>query len=91
MNYKAVYKGYGNNKNEKNMASLNDRKVLPICYLCNKVPPGGLRSGFFLKGIFICNECEKELINCNPNKKEEYMLTMAKLKNILFKGKTPIS
>lgn len=90
MNYKAIYKGYINSTSEENPTSSNERKVLPICYLCNKVPQGGIRSGFFLKGIFICNECEKKLINCNPEKKEEYMLTMAKLKNILFKEKTPV-
>ncbi|PKM87143.1 MAG: hypothetical protein CVU87_10260 [Firmicutes bacterium HGW-Firmicutes-12] len=63
-----------------------DRKVLPICFLCNKVPDEGIRSGFFLRGIFICNKCEEELINSQPEHKEEYMLTIAKLRNILFKN-----
>ncbi|MBZ4654554.1 MAG: Inhibitor of sigma-G Gin [Peptococcaceae bacterium] len=63
-------------------------KVLPVCYLCNKVPKEGIKSGFFLKGIFICEECEKELINIKPEKHDEYMLTIAKLRHILFKNKS---
>jgi superfamily II helicase len=69
-------------KNDRNI----DRKVLPICFLCKKVPEEGIRSGFFLKGIFICNKCEQELINSQPEKREEYMLTIAKLRNILFQN-----
>jgi superfamily II helicase len=64
----------------------SDRKVLPICFFCNKVPEEGIRSGFFLRGIFICSMCEEELINSQPEHKEEYMLTIAKLRNILFKN-----
>lgn len=66
-----------------------DRKVLPVCYLCNEVPEEGIRSGFFLRGIFICNKCEGELINSKPEQREEYMLTIAKLRNILFKDNKP--
>lgn len=69
-------------KNDSNI----DRKVLPICFFCKKVPEEGIRSGFFLKGIFICNKCEQELINSQPEKREEYMLTIAKLRNILFQN-----
>lgn len=69
----------------KNDSSL-DRKVLPVCFLCKKVPDEGIRSGFFLKGIFICSKCEQELINSQPEKREEYMLTIAKLRNILFQN-----
>lgn len=68
---------------------LKSRKVLPVCYLCNKVPDEGIRSGFFLKRIFICSTCERELINCRPEEKEEYMLTIAKLRNILYKEGKP--
>lgn len=62
-----------------------ERKVLPICYLCNNVPEDGIRSGFFLKGIFICHKCEMELINGNPDNKEEYMIMLAKLRQVLFR------
>lgn len=61
-----------------------DRKLLPVCYLCNEVPAEGIRSGFFLKGIYICSECERDLINSKPGEKDEYMLTIAKLRYILF-------
>lgn len=64
-------------------------KVLPVCFLCNKVPEEGIRGGFFLRGIFICSKCEEELINSRPEKREEYMLTIAKLRNILFKDNKP--
>lgn len=75
-------KGYAKEKDSK-----KSHKVLPVCYLCSKVPEDGIRGGFFLKGIFICNECEKELINSRPERKEEYMLTIAKLRGILFQDK----
>lgn len=65
-------------------ASLN-RKVLPVCFLCNMVPEEGIRSGFFLKGIFICGQCEHELINCNIENTEKYKLAIEKLREILFK------
>lgn len=61
------------------------RKVLPVCFLCHQVPQDGIRSGFFLRGIFICSKCEEELINSRPEQREEYMLTIAKLRKILFK------
>lgn len=62
-------------------------KLLPVCFLCNRVPPDGIRDGFFLRGIFICTQCEQELIQSRPEEKEEYMLAIAKLRNILFKDK----
>ncbi len=67
--------------------NLKDHKVLPVCFLCCKVPSEGIKSGFFLKGVFICSDCEQELINSKPEEKEEYMLTIAKLRNILFMDK----
>lgn len=61
-----------------------DRKVVPICTLCNEVPEQGIRSGFFLRGVFICHDCEEELITDNSNKQDDYYLAMAKLKKVLF-------
>lgn len=69
-------------------AEADCRKVLPVCFFCSEVPEGGLKSGFFLKGIFICCECEKKLLNSSPEEKEEYMLTIAKLRNIIFREKS---
>ena len=66
------------------------RKVLPVCFLCGNVPKGGIKDGFFLKGIFICSDCERELINSRAGQKEEeYMLSIAKLRHILFRGPKP--
>lgn len=62
-----------------------ERKILPVCFLCNKVPEQGIRSGFFLRGIFICHACETELINTRSHEKEEYKLAISKLRQILFK------
>lgn len=64
-----------------------NHKVLPVCFLCCRVPPEGLKNGFFLRGLFICSECEQKLINRKPEEKEEYMLTIAKLRNVLFTDK----
>ncbi|MCR4442133.1 MAG: sigma factor G inhibitor Gin, partial [Peptococcaceae bacterium] len=74
-------------KNQKDEYA--ERKVLPVCFFCNKVPEEGIRSGFFLRGIFICEKCEKELVCSKPEKREEYMLSIAKLRNILFKDDKP--
>jgi|GEM_PF-3377842 len=87
MNYK-IAKQEPHKRNNSNDDA--DRKVLPVCFLCCNVPEGGIRSGFFLRGIFICRECERELINNRPEEKEEeYMLTIAKLRHILFKDNKP--
>jgi hypothetical protein len=69
---------------EKGRVSVN-RKVLPICFLCNMVPAEGIASGFFLKGVFICGQCENELISCNIDNHVKYKLTIEKLREILFK------
>ena len=86
MNYKMVKQDAirRNNNNEFN------GKVLPVCFLCSNVPAGGIRNGFLLRGIFICRDCEQELINSKPEEKEEeYLLTIAKLRHILFKDNKP--
>ncbi|MDD2433423.1 MAG: sigma factor G inhibitor Gin [Clostridia bacterium] len=69
---------------EEKVVSIN-QKVLPICFLCNTVPQEGIRRGFFLKGIFICGQCEDELISCDINNTEKYKLALEKLREILFK------
>lgn len=87
MNYKMVKQG--SIKRNKSSNEIN-RKVLPVCFLCSRVPEGGIRNGFLLRGIFICKDCERELINSKPEEKEEeYMLTIAKLRHILFKDNKP--
>jgi hypothetical protein len=73
--------------NGGNCANFNERKVLPICSLCKMVPEKGIRSGFFMKGIFICSCCENELITCKPESSGEYKLAIAKLRKALFKEK----
>ena len=70
---------------EKKSLATDNRKVLPICFLCNLVPKMGMCSGFFLKGVFICSQCEQELISSNAKEQESYKIVIAKLKGILFK------
>lgn len=60
-------------------------KILPVCFLCNRVPDLGIRSGFYLRGIFICHSCEAGLINAGAQEKEEYLLAISKLRRVLFK------
>ena len=79
MNYNAYDTKYLQPNKER-----KEQKVVPVCFLCNKVPKEGFCSGFFLRGIFVCNECEEELIKCKPEKEEEYYLTIAKLRRVLF-------
>ena len=61
-----------------------ERKIVPVCFLCNQVPEHGLRSGFFLKGIFICSACEAELISSKDLDKHEFMLAVSRLRGHLF-------
>jgi len=62
-----------------------ERKVLPVCFLCGQVPEQGLRNGFFLRGVFICCSCEAELITAQAQEKKEYLRAISKLRQILFK------
>ncbi|MDX9872477.1 MAG: sigma factor G inhibitor Gin [Clostridia bacterium] len=80
MNRPAVNNRLYNGKDHK-----TERKVLPVCFLCHEVPSDGIRSGFFLRGIFICSKCEEDLIHSQPEQHEKYQLTIAKLRKILFK------
>lgn len=36
--------------------------LLPRCYFCGEVPPGGIRGGIKVKKAFICIKCEKEIV-----------------------------
>jgi len=83
--------GFQNSGGEvkNNNGEPEERKLLPVCFFCHEVPEEGIRSGFFLRGIFICEKCEKELVCSKPEKKDEYMLSIAKLRHILFKDEPP--
>ena len=37
--------------------------LLPRCYFCGEVPPGGIRGGIKVKKAFICIKCEKEIVS----------------------------
>lgn len=38
-------------------------ELLPRCYFCGEVPPGGIRGGIKVKKAFICIKCEKEIVS----------------------------
>ncbi|HHZ16307.1 MAG TPA: sigma factor G inhibitor Gin [Peptococcaceae bacterium] len=60
-------------------------KLLPVCALCQYVPERGLAGGFFLKGVFICDSCENELLTSKPENEQQYQETIAKLRKAFFK------
>ncbi|QGU00588.1 hypothetical protein SYNTR_1994 [Candidatus Syntrophocurvum alkaliphilum] len=37
--------------------------ILPVCGLCGNVPNEGLRDGIKLKKLFICTQCENDIVN----------------------------
>ncbi len=37
--------------------------LLPRCGLCQKVPEHGIAGGLKLKQLFVCQECEKLILN----------------------------
>lgn len=87
MEDKAIKKETKDSPVTVNTHTSSNRKVLPICFLCNMVPEEGIRSGFLLKGIFICSRCENELINSKPENSEKYREAITKLRKVLFREK----
>ncbi|MDD4047716.1 MAG: sigma factor G inhibitor Gin [Clostridia bacterium] len=79
-----VNKDIPTDKNEGVASSNTYGELLPVCYLCNKVPEAGMCSGFFLKGIFICSNCEYELINSNVEDVDKYNIAIKKIRKLIF-------
>jgi len=44
---------------------MENHKIVPVCLICHQVPRGGIRAGIFIKGKFICDTCEKQLIEAD--------------------------
>ncbi len=41
---------------------MENNKIVPTCLICHQVPQDGFRAGIFIRKKFICNACEKQLI-----------------------------
>ena len=40
-----------------------DGVILPVCFICGKVHKEGMHGGIYIKGKFICFDCEAEICN----------------------------
>lgn len=56
-------------------------KLLPICLICDQVPPEGIMGGLVVNGNFICAKCEEELLSITSDD-VKYILFQEKLKKI---------
>ena len=56
-------------------------KLLPICLVCEQVPPEGIMGGIVINGNFLCTSCEKELLSVAEGD-ARYKLFQDKLKKI---------
>jgi hypothetical protein len=54
---------------------------LPQCFLCGRIPKKGYREGIVINNCFICESCEKKIVNIT-NKDKYYYEVAAKLKKI---------
>lgn len=41
---------------------MEEKKILPVCIICEQVPSGGIRDGIMISGGFICSKCEQEIV-----------------------------
>lgn len=67
-------------------AVLTDNKdlapLLPVCALCEEVPARGIRGGYMLNKSFICNDCEKRILD-TPIGTAQYQEILALIKRII--------
>jgi hypothetical protein len=56
-------------------------KLLPICVICEQIPLEGIMGGLVINGIFICAQCEEELLSIKSGD-VKYKLFQEKLKRI---------
>lgn len=40
-----------------------DAVVLPVCFICGRVHKEGMHGGIYIKGKFVCLDCEAEICN----------------------------
>ncbi|MGI6452666.1 MAG: sigma factor G inhibitor Gin [Syntrophomonadaceae bacterium] len=60
--------------------------VVPRCSFCHQVPEKGIRGGWKLRKIFVCQECEKKIINSEIGSPyyREVMGNLARIFNEFF-------
>ncbi len=55
-----------------------DGVILPVCFICGKVHKEGMHGGIYIKGKFICLDCEAEICNLQA-KTPDYPQMMVRL------------
>ncbi|AFM39144.1 Inhibitor of sigma-G Gin [Desulfosporosinus acidiphilus SJ4] len=61
----------------------NRGKVYPVCYRCAQVPQNGLYDGFRIRGMFICSDCQNELLSAEQDT-PEYQEFLFLIHSLLF-------
>jgi|CZCA01.1.fsa_nt_gi hypothetical protein len=56
-------------------------KLLPRCRLCEEVPPRGIRGGYLINGVFICNLCETMILELEAGT-EDYRELLGRIKKL---------
>ncbi len=57
-------------------------QLLPRCALCEEVPLRGIMGGYLIKGLFLCETCEKEILNLKVGS-SQYEFYLQKIKKLL--------
>ncbi|MBO8169896.1 MAG: sigma factor G inhibitor Gin [Thermoanaerobacteraceae bacterium] len=56
-------------------------KLLPVCLVCKKTPDQGIGEGLFINNQFICELCEREIVNLTSGS-DRYDYILHSLKSI---------
>lgn len=55
--------------------------LLPRCHLCGNVPEKGIRGGVKIKRVFICEQCEQQIVTLQIGT-DNYQYLIEELKKI---------
>ena len=58
--------------------------LLPHCMVCGEIPEGGIMGGIFVRGQFLCDDCERQIVAMDGDAlpQEEYQAVADKLKGL---------
>ncbi len=57
-------------------------QLLPVCALCEEVPPRGIAGGYLIKGMFLCETCESAILDLKVGS-HQYEFYMERIKKLL--------